>query len=59
MLSFFRIGICVSDSIIVEPRDNSERSSLDFGFRYQFNDWLFLDTDMTLTHSRSTEDPKG
>ncbi|WP_205334739.1 TonB-dependent receptor [Gelidibacter japonicus] len=51
--------VYVGDAGIVEPSGKTERYGLDFGFRYQFNDWLFLDTDLTLTHARSTEDPKG
>ena len=49
--------VYVGDAGIVEPSGKTERYGLDFGFRYQFNDWLFLDTDMTLTHARSTEEP--
>ncbi|MGJ8592373.1 MAG: TonB-dependent receptor [Aquaticitalea sp.] len=51
--------VYVGDAGIVEPSGKTERYGLDFGFRYQFNDWLFLDTDMTLTHARSTEEPDG
>ncbi len=51
--------VYVGDAGIVEPSGKTERYGLDFGFRYQFNDWLFLDTDMTVTHARSTEDPDG
>ncbi|MBJ7881190.1 TonB-dependent receptor [Gelidibacter salicanalis] len=51
--------VYVGDAGIVEPSGKTERYGLDFGFRYQFNEWLFLDTDMTLTHARSTEDIKG
>lgn len=51
--------VYVGDAGIVEPSGKTERYGLDFGFRYQFNDWLFLDTDMTLTHARSKEEPDG
>ncbi|WP_299390283.1 TonB-dependent receptor plug domain-containing protein [uncultured Gelidibacter sp.] len=51
--------VYVGDAGIVEPSGKTERYGLDFGFRYQLSDYLFLDTDMTLTHARSTEDPKG
>lgn len=51
--------VYVGDAGIVEPSGKTERYGLDFGFRYQLTDWLFLDTDMTLTHARSTEDPDG
>ncbi len=51
--------VYVGDAGIVEPSGKTQRYGLDFGFRYQLTDWLFLDTDMTLTHARSTEDPDG
>lgn len=51
--------VYVGDAGIVEPSGKSERFGLDLGIRYQFNDWLFFDTDATVTHARSTEDPKG
>lgn len=51
--------VYVGDAGIVEPSGKTERYGLDFGFRYQLTDWLFLDTDMTLTNARSTEDPDG
>ncbi|GGK20217.1 TonB-dependent receptor [Yeosuana aromativorans] len=51
--------VYVGDADIVEPSGKTERFGLDFGLRYQLYDWLFFDTDATLTHARSTEDPKG
>jgi len=51
--------VYVGDAGIVEPSGKSERFGLDLGIRYQFNDWLFFDTDATVTHARSTDDPKG
>lgn len=51
--------VYVGDAGVVEPSGKTERFGLDLGLRYQFNDWLFFDTDMTLTHARSTEDPDG
>lgn len=51
--------VYVGDAGIVEPSGKTERYGLDFGVRYQFNDWLFFDSDLTLTHARSVEDPKG
>ncbi|MCB0445285.1 MAG: TonB-dependent receptor plug domain-containing protein [Gelidibacter sp.] len=51
--------VYVGDEGVVEPSGKTERFGLDLGLRYQFNDWLFFDTDMTLTHARSTEDPDG
>lgn len=51
--------VYVGDAGIVEPSGKTERFGLDFGLRYQLYDWLFFDTDVTLTHARSTEGPKG
>ncbi|MDD7884413.1 TonB-dependent receptor [Flavivirga sp. 57AJ16] len=51
--------VYVGDAGIVEPSGKTERLGLDFGVRYQFNDWLFFDTDATLTKARSKDDPKG
>lgn len=50
--------VYVGDAGVVELSGKTERYGLDFGFRYQLNNWLFLDTDLTLTHARSNEDPK-
>ena len=51
--------VYVGDAGIVEPSGKTERLGLDFGLRYQFNDWLFFDTDVTLTKARSVNDPEG
>ncbi len=51
--------VYVGDAGIVEPSGQSERYGLDLGFRYQFTDWLYFDTDATFTHARSVEEPKG
>ncbi len=51
--------VYVGDAGIVEPSGKSERYGLDLGLRYQFNDWLYFDTDATLTHARSVEEPEG
>ncbi|KJD32060.1 TonB-dependent receptor [Tamlana nanhaiensis] len=51
--------VYVGDAGIVEPSGKTERYGLDLGLRYQLTDWLFFDTDATLTHARSTEDPEG
>ncbi|WP_316930146.1 TonB-dependent receptor [Neotamlana sedimentorum] len=51
--------VYVGDAGIVEPSGKTERYGLDLGMRYQLTNWLFLDTDATLTHARSTEDPDG
>lgn len=51
--------VYVGDAGIVEPSGQTERFGMDLGLRYQFTDWLFLNTDATYTHARSIEDPKG
>lgn len=51
--------VYVGDAGIVEPSGKTERLGVDFGLRYQFNDWLFADTDATYTKARSVEDDDG
>ena len=51
--------VYVGDAGIVEPSGKTERYGLDLGFRHQLNDWLFLDTEMTLTKARSIDEPKS
>ncbi|WP_047547787.1 TonB-dependent receptor [Psychroserpens sp. Hel_I_66] len=51
--------VYVGDAGIVEPSGKTERYGLDLGIRYQFNDWLYLDTDATFTKARSLEAPDG
>lgn len=51
--------VYVGDAGIVEPSGKTRRYGLDLGLRYQFNDWLFADTDATLTNARSINDPEG
>ncbi|SFZ92596.1 Outer membrane receptor proteins, mostly Fe transport [Flaviramulus basaltis] len=51
--------VYVGDAGVVEPSGKTERYGLDLGLRYQFNNWLFFDSDATLTKARSTEDIDG
>lgn len=51
--------VYVGDAGIVEPSGKTRRYGLDLGLRYQINDWLFLDTDATLTNARSIDEPNG
>ncbi|MCK8479513.1 TonB-dependent receptor [Psychroserpens algicola] len=51
--------VYVGDAGIVEPSGKTERYGLDLGLRYQFNDWLYFDNDITLTKARSLESPDG
>lgn len=47
--------VYVGDAGIVEPSGRTERFGIDLGVRYQFTDWLYLDTDFTYTHARSLD----
>lgn len=51
--------VYVGDAGIVEPSGKSKRFGLDLGIRYQFTDWLYLDTDATFTKARSLENIAG
>ncbi|MFD0843913.1 TonB-dependent receptor [Flaviramulus multivorans] len=51
--------VYVGDAGIVEPSGKTERYGLDLGLRYQFNNWLFFDSDATLTKARSVDDLDG
>ncbi|WP_417214108.1 TonB-dependent receptor [Bizionia sp.] len=51
--------VYVGDAGVVEPSGKSERYGLDLGLRYQFTNWLYFDTDATLTHARSVDEPSG
>ncbi|MFK7908898.1 MAG: TonB-dependent receptor, partial [Chitinophagales bacterium] len=51
--------VYVGDAGVVEPSGATERYGLDFSLRYQFNDWLYLDTDVNLTEAKSVGEPEG
>ncbi len=51
--------IYVGDEGIVEPGGKTWRKGVDIGLRYQFTNWLFLDTDLTYSHARAIEEEKG
>lgn len=51
--------VYVGDAGIVEPSGKTERFGLDLGIRYQITDWLFFNTDATITKARSIEETKG
>ncbi|WP_179376205.1 TonB-dependent receptor [Winogradskyella wichelsiae] len=51
--------VYVGDAGIVEPSGKTRRFGLDLGLRYQLTDWLFLDTDATLTNARSIDEADG
>jgi len=47
--------VYVGDAGIVEPSGKTQRYGADFGLQYQFNDWLFFNTDINYTYARSSE----
>jgi hypothetical protein len=51
--------VYVGDAGIVEPSGRTRRYGADFGLRYQLNNWLFLNTDATLTKARSIDEASG
>lgn len=51
--------VYVGDAGIVEPSGETQRYGVDFGFRYQINDWLFINSDINYTVARSIEEPDG
>jgi outer membrane receptor protein involved in Fe transport len=51
--------VYVGDAGIVEPSGKSRRYGVDFGFRYQILDWLFLNSDINYTIARSIDEPNG
>lgn len=51
--------VYVGDAGVVEPSGETRRLGFDLGVRYQLNDWLFFDGDITYAHSRSIEAPTG
>jgi len=51
--------VYVGDEAVVEPSGQTERKGIDFGLRYQINDYLFLSGDFTYSHARSIEEPDG
>ncbi|MDW8848935.1 TonB-dependent receptor plug domain-containing protein [Flavobacterium sp. MMLR14_040] len=51
--------VYVGDEAVVERGGKTHRKGFDFGFRYQFTNWLFWNTDYTYTHARSIDEPKG
>lgn len=51
--------VYVGDAGIVEPSGKTRRLGLDLGLRYQLSDYLYLDTDATLTKARSLDALSG
>ena len=51
--------VYVGDAGIVEPSGKTARKGIDFGLRFQFTDWLFVNADYTYTDAKSTEETDG
>ena len=51
--------VYVGDAGIIEPSGKSERYGLDVGFRYQINDWFYLNSDATFTKAKILDSPLG
>lgn len=59
MLNLEQEFVYVGDAGIVEPSGRTSRRGMDFGLRYQFNEYLFFDADANYTYGRSIDEPKG
>ncbi|NGY38752.1 TonB-dependent receptor [Flavobacterium sp. XN-5] len=51
--------VYVGDAGIIEPSGKTRRMGADLGLRYQLNDWLYFDTDVTYTYARTIDEVKG
>ena len=49
--------VYVGDEGIVEPSGRSRRLGLDLSMRYQINNWLFANADLTYAKARSIDEP--
>jgi len=51
--------VYVGDAGIIEPSGESFRQGLELSTRFQPNQWLFANADVTYTKARATEEPDG
>jgi outer membrane receptor for Fe3+-dicitrate len=51
--------VYVGDEGVVEPGGRTQRAGLDFGFRIQLFQSVFLNNDVNYTYARSIDDPEG
>ncbi|RBQ08932.1 TonB-dependent receptor [Pedobacter miscanthi] len=51
--------VYVGDEGVIEPSGRTSRKGVDFGVRYQLNNWLFLNGDITYNHGRALDEPGG
>lgn len=51
--------VYVGDAGVVEPSGKSSRYGVEFGARYQVNEWLYANTDLNYTIARSVDEADG
>jgi len=51
--------VYVGDAGIVEPSGKTARQGVDFSFRYQIGDYIFINNDFNYTIARATEEEEG
>ncbi|WP_316800259.1 TonB-dependent receptor [Pedobacter frigidisoli] len=51
--------VYVGDEGVIEPSGRTARKGIDFGMRYQINNWLFLNGDITYNHGRALDEQQG
>ncbi|MBN2807463.1 MAG: TonB-dependent receptor plug domain-containing protein [Prolixibacteraceae bacterium] len=51
--------VYVGDEGVVEPGGRTQRAGVDFGFRIQLFQSIFLNNDVNYTYARSIDDPEG
>ena len=51
--------VYVGDAGIVEPSGKTKREGIDFGLRYQINDWIYFNSDVNYTYARAVDEPDG
>lgn len=59
MLDLDQEFVYVGDEGIVEPSGKTQRRGIDLSLRYQALPWLYLDTDVNLTHPKAKGAPEG
>ncbi|MGM9478537.1 TonB-dependent receptor [Pedobacter sp. GSP4] len=51
--------VYIGDEGVIEPSGRTARKGIDFGLRYQLNNWLFANGDITYNHGRALDEPTG
>ncbi|MGA9652004.1 TonB-dependent receptor [Pedobacter sp.] len=50
--------VYVGDEGVIEPSGRTARKGIDFGLRYQINNWWFVNGDITYNHGRALDEPE-